>query len=177
MELDINTPKLILSFMLFFLVFNLSEAQNDTIWYDSNWKEETNKLYAHYFRPEPKLEGNGYRIIDYYISGKKQMEGVSTSKNSSNWIGKVIWYYPNEIPSSIRYFSEENKQIKEESYYINNQLKYILNFLNNKINGEFKSYHPNGILAENGQYKDNQKIGKWIFYNTNGELIETKEFN
>jgi len=67
------------------------QAQNDTLYYDANWRK-TVKDSASYYRPEIKKMGDRYLVRDYFISGELQMEGYSKSDTRDIWQGKVTWY-------------------------------------------------------------------------------------
>ena len=63
---------------LFIFIFSSSVfAQKDTIWYDANWSK-TVKAQASYYRPAPAKKDNGFLLVDYYLSGVKQMQAFST---------------------------------------------------------------------------------------------------
>ncbi|OXG09596.1 hypothetical protein BC749_1011084 [Flavobacterium araucananum] len=106
------------SFLLFILfLFNVS-AQNDTIYFDQNWKI-TIKESAVYYRINPLKTGTkkaiGYKIKnidslyvikDYYLkSNKLQFEGYSKDKEGEYLVGKAKWYDENNNKSDIRDFN------------------------------------------------------------------------
>ncbi|MFS4467015.1 toxin-antitoxin system YwqK family antitoxin [Maribacter sp. 2210JD10-5] len=81
------------SFLILFITllsFGLF-AQNDTIYYDSQWKK-TVKDSASFFRPPVQKEGILFRVKDYYISGQIQMSALSKSADKDVWQGQVTWY-------------------------------------------------------------------------------------
>ena len=75
---------------LFFMPLTL-EAQQDTVYYNISWKEAV-KDSAAFFRPPVKKEGDLFRVEDYYISGQKQMSGLSKYEDKDFWVEKVSWY-------------------------------------------------------------------------------------
>lgn len=107
-------------------------AQQDTIYYNINWKE-TVKDSATFFRPSVKKEGDLFRIKDYFVSGQLQMSGLSKSADDTNWQGKVSWY-------------NEDGKVYQTGQYDNNRLE-----------GEFTTYlkgeelvaiYENGFFVE-----------------------------
>lgn len=49
------------------------------------------------------------------------------------------------------------------------------NYVNGKLSGSYISYY-NGIKVAVGNFENDLMIGKWKFYNQNGELVEKNEF-
>lgn len=90
-------------------------AQQDTIYYDIDWKE-TVKDSAAFFRPPIKKEGDLYRIVDFYVSGLPQMSALSKNKDNAVFHGEVTWY-------------NEDGSIYQSG-----------NYENNRLNGEFISF-------------------------------------
>ncbi|WP_299099108.1 hypothetical protein [uncultured Winogradskyella sp.] len=90
-------------------------AQQDTIYYNIDWKE-TVKDSAAFYRTPVKKEGDLFRIEDYYISGQLQMSALSVTEDKALFQGKVTWY-------------NEDGSVYQSGHYDNNRL-----------NGEFVSY-------------------------------------
>ena len=155
---------------LFLFVFTgMSHAQNDTIWYDTNWKITT-KNKASYYRPHCEKKGNGYWFVDYYISGKKQMEGLSLDKNREVYDGEVKWYYENGHPFQFVHYKNGTLEGKRQIFHENGKLKSVANYKNGKIEGKFISYFDNGNTASTGDYRDGQKTGHWKTFYPDGKL-------
>lgn len=62
-----------------------------------------------------------------------------------------------------------NSQVK--IYNKDGVLNTSIDTLHGFFNGTFLKFHRNGKKAIQGTFKDNQKIGKWIFYDTLGKPI------
>jgi len=88
-----KTRKLFLVLVTFFMVNGLL-AQETTVWYDSNWNT-TAEENATYYRPNPEQKSNGYWLVDYYVSGEKQMEGLSKELSKDVFEGEIKWYFEN----------------------------------------------------------------------------------
>lgn len=110
--------------------FHTAIAQNDTIWYDTYWSEAS-KENAAYYRPSPKPKGDGFWVTDYYISGAKQMEGLSKQKDHDIFEGAVTWF-------------AENGEITQRA-----------NYKEGELDGEFTSY-TNGKEIAKAIYKNNK---------------------
>lgn len=80
----------------------------------------------------------------------------------------------------------EQRKLLVKEYYANDTVKQIGTFSDIEIftkDGFFVSYHSNGQKSEEGFYKENFKIGKWIKWYRNGQIQEesswdnSKDFN
>ncbi len=152
-----------------------SYAQKDTIWYDINWKE-TSKSKANYFRCHCIQKDNGYWFTDYYISGAKQMEGLSLEENSEVYHGVVKWYYENgNVFQQVNY---KNGILfgDRKVYFENGKLKNETAYKNGKMDGGWKEYFENGKMKENGSYEKGEKEGLWKIYYENGKIKEEGEY-
>lgn len=57
--------------------------------------------------------------------------------------------------------------------YMSGQIEEMATYKEGHLfTGPYKSYYENGQLHFDGQYKDNHRVGQWVFYNENG-MIET----
>lgn len=75
-------------------------------------------------------------------------------------------YYP--IGEYIGYYVNGNIAFKRE-YFFDGEYS--------EIHGKKQIFFPNGRLKESGQYFHNIKIGKWIYFNENGDTLKTTEYN
>ncbi len=175
----------------FFALANIdlnAQAVQDTIWYDANWNPAEKKIAA-YYRPAPEKKGNGYWLIDYYLSGAKQMEALSNAPDAEFFDGTVTWYHENgnvmqtvnykqNVLSGVRKNYHESGPLSSQ-YSYNNEGKihgtWVSFFENSKPDqegqyangvrdGVWKEYHKNGKLKGEGKYKDDKKVGVWKMY-------------
>jgi len=146
-----------------------SYAQNDTIWFDTNWKKTT-KNNASFYRTEVSKKSNGYWITDFYISGSKQMEGLSLEENSEVYNGNVKWYHENGKIFQIVNYKNGVLNGKRQVYFENGKLKSETAYKKGKMDGKWKEMYENGNIKETGTYEDGQKEGHWKLYYTNGKL-------
>ncbi len=108
-----------------------AQVQQDTIWYDSKWKVSS-KDVASFYRVSTKQNDDLFQVRDYYISGKLQMEGLSTKPDKDFWEGKVVWY-------------RENGEVFQ-----------VGNFENGRLEGEFFSYLEGERLT--GTYQNGRLV-------------------
>ncbi len=59
-----------------------------------------------------------------------------------------------------------------EKYYLNGNLDWKGNYVNDRRNGRWKFYWQNGKLQWVGNYNNGIRVGCWDWYNTKGNLTE-----
>lgn len=160
--------------LVFLISFQLN-SQTDTIWFDSNWKE-TNKKDASFYRPEIKKKGNGFWIVDYYINGQKQMEGLSSDPKNELYEGQVVWYFENGNIFQVVHYKggilNGSRKIFFESEAIQSEAMYK----DGQLHGKWKAYYEGGNLKEIGSYDEAQKEGNWKTFYTNGKIDEEGKY-
>lgn len=87
-----------------------------------------------------------------------------------------ITYYPGSfVKKEVFYLDEKKlKQDKFIRYYLNGEICEVYYFVDNLMNGSYKRYNINGWQETDGEYKNNKKEGKWMKFNEDGSIIETK---
>lgn len=106
---------------------------------------------------------------DYYENGNIRIERKRLENGDSLWTFKQedggCWeenfYRKGEIYKKIVYNSDCTKSAEFE-------LK------DGKRHGEWKSYHENGKLREEGNYEDGLENGIFKYYDLNGEILKTE---
>jgi len=102
------------------------------------------KLYIKLFGPGKPFTG---KAITYFISGSKESEGTYLNgKKDGNW---TYWYYT----------YDQNTNIESKGYY---KL--------GKRDGLWEYWYPNGEKREVGNFNNQERIGKWRYYNEDGLL-------
>ncbi len=165
----------ILSYLFVFIFSTSVFAQKDTIWFDANWAKTT-KSQASYFRPAPAKKDNGYLLVDYFLSGEKQMEAFSLMSNEEKFEGEVIWYYENgKIMQTVNYKNNVPNGLRK-NYHQSGTLKSKYSYDDDKISGDWIAYYENAKLSESGTYKDDERTGVWKEYHNNGKLKGEGEY-
>ncbi len=63
------------------------------------------------------------------------------------------------------------------NYYPNGQLKEVGTYMDNRVEGPIKQYYENGNLKAEGTFAHwRKKVGKWNFYDQDGNLIRSQNF-
>ena len=163
--------KLMLTSITLLFIFSITSAyaQKDTIWYDTNWKIAT-KSKASYFRCHDVQVDNGYWFTDYYVSGAKQMEGLSLEKDKEVYQGVVKWYHENGNLFQLVNYDKGILNGKRQVYYENGKIKTEENYKQGKKDGKWKASYENGNAKETGFFENGQKEGVWKIYYSNGKL-------
>ncbi|XLS28617.1 toxin-antitoxin system YwqK family antitoxin [Flavobacteriaceae bacterium M23B6Z8] len=119
----------------FVLVSIIAQKQQDTLWFNSQWKK-TDKEDAAFFRPPVVKEGDVYKIRDFYSSGELQMEGYSQKKEKDFFQGEVVWY-------------TKDGAVYQKAFYKDNKLDgYFITYHQGK---EFKALYKNGRFVSGEQ--------------------------
>ncbi|AXT55377.1 hypothetical protein D1815_06255 [Aquimarina sp. AD1] len=109
-------------------------GQNDTIWYDKNWRLSI-KDDAAFYRPPVSKKGELYLVQDYYINGSLQMEGTSSNAAKDFWEGVVTWYDING--KVIQSFTYENNRLEGDFITYYKDKKLIAQYKNGRfVSGE-----------------------------------------
>ncbi len=162
-------------FTLFFLISLHLNSQNDTIWFDSNWKE-TNKKEASFFRPEIENKGDGFWIVDYYINGQKQMEGLSADPKKELYDGQVMWYFENGNTFQIVHYQGGILNGSRKVYYNSGTIESEAMYKAGRLNGKWKAYYEGGNIKETGSYESGEKEGFWKTFYANGKIDEEGKY-
>ncbi len=159
---------LVFSFSLLFILSIHLQAQNDTLWFDSNWKETTKKD-ASFFRPQIKKKGNGFWIADFYINGQKQMEGLSKHPKNEMYEGQVVWYFEKGNVFQVVHYKEGILNGSRKVYFKSGSIESEAAYKDGKLNGKWKEYYEGGNIKETGSGKNDSRhhpatAGKTIWY-------------
>ncbi|MFD1293842.1 hypothetical protein ACFQ5N_08350 [Lutibacter holmesii] len=108
------------------------------------------------------------KFIDYYLTGKKQGEGVFYNGKVS---GVRTMYFPNGQISMERVYSNGIENGLEKEYYEDATLKQKGEFLNGKESGVWEMYHPNGQLKQRTTFNENGEMNgeSFSYYSTGME--------
>lgn len=130
----------------------------------------------------------------FYYPNSRTIKAIGIIEDDSKNYGWKHFYSTGEIESEGQYVSNRKEGIWKY-YYKNGYLKELGAFQDSLKVGTWEYYHENGNLKEKGihiyiekggidkvsensssEYYLTQKRGEWKYYNTDGKLIQTKEF-
>lgn len=109
----------------------------------------------------------------YRISSFRDRSGAEMVKNGS---GKYV--FTSEKGTKIREGQYENGLQTGEwrTYQLDGTPLIICDFANGKMNGNFVQFYQNGAIQSRGKMLDDQKTGKWIYYDERGKKVEEEDF-
>ncbi|WP_298157171.1 hypothetical protein [Flavobacterium sp.] len=164
------------------------------IYFDKDWKETTQEK-AVYYRTVAKQD-QLFAVTDFYRSGIKQFEGVSsTDKEPLILEGKASWYNEKGVAVRIGQFKNGVREGEMTEYYGDGQLMSKGHYANNKLNGEYAEYFSTGGVSNRANfiddvidgihekfsaedriefrmgYKKGVLSGDYEFYNSSGKLF------
>lgn len=114
----------------------------------------------------------GYK--EYYENGNLQAEGAYSvdpyefhfsQEKKSNY---YKWYYPNGVLGMEGQYLSGERISEWREYYPNGTLKMVGSYVDEKLRKkrEMESYN----------YPDRKKMGDWIFYNEDGDIIKKENY-
>ncbi|MCL2390012.1 MAG: hypothetical protein FWD54_02720 [Endomicrobia bacterium] len=125
------------------------------------------------------LYRDGKEISNMQELEKKDLKNFKSSASGQKQTDHpVIWSGPAQVHlidsgrvlNELRFFAK-NKNLNGKYYvkYRNGQIHYEGSFLNNKPNGVFKTYSPEGKIIATDTYSDGKLTGTSIMYYASGE--------
>jgi antitoxin component YwqK of YwqJK toxin-antitoxin module len=105
--------------------------------------------------------------------------GLNMSDKQGRKQGHWIKKYPNETVMYDGYFKDDHPVGLMKRYYENQIPKSVLEYSDDGRNAKIIMYHPNGNISAKGEYVDQKKEGKWIFYSSliPGYLISEENYS
>jgi TonB family protein len=97
--------------------------------------------------------------------------GVAIRQNN-HWLLYAV--YSDNSPLLKIYYKDNQLRVKDGPFTMYYPGKFIAqqgNFINNKMNGIWQTWNPNGKLKDSGYLVDNIMTGLWKTWNTNGDLM------
>ncbi len=167
------------------------KGQKDGIWKDlysnGNLREEKTYLdgklngYVKRYNEEGKLVNSiKYSNGEVDLSAKDFDSNIEI-KEEYDEKGMMIFQgsYKGENPVGIhRFFNNEGKVVKSETYDINGALMAEGVVLpNGWKNGSWIYYYEKGRKRATGKYINGKKVGKWTYYYRNGKVQQTGSYS
>lgn len=170
------------SLIIMFVLFNYG-CNNDikTDYYDNG------SIKKRYSLKNNNFHGN---IEYYYSDGAPHVFGKF---NSGEMTGTWKYYYSNgELQSIQKYRNGKNISIDfwtisgdhivkdgngtAELLFPNGQIMSRMSYKNNKLDGEYITWHENGVKASEGYYNKGRLSGVWRFWDADGKQIRSEEY-
>lgn len=97
----------------------------------------------------------------YYESGKVKISGT----------------FNKGVPEGIRrYYDENGTIVSGENYKDGVLIEKGIYDASGYRQGKWKEFYPNGSIRAEGEYKDDKRIGEWVFYHLNGSIEQKGKY-
>lgn len=165
--------------LILLLLACTASARPDTVYYNKNWKPCAKKKAA-FFEPMPVVADGHYKITDYYISGRVQMEGYyilndivlnATNPVDSFRDGYFKYYLANGNMEEEGAYKAGRKEGKWKEYdAASGKLKSEASYKNGVIRGECKFFYASGKMGLYAIIEDNVIMSAIRFDSTGTEI-------
>jgi antitoxin component YwqK of YwqJK toxin-antitoxin module len=112
-------------------------------------------------------------VLRYYENGALQQKERLKNKLLE---GPSYTYYSNGNIESIIYYKKGKKHGPFRLYYSTKKLKTECNFVNDSIDGLFKTWTEDGFYGEE-YFKMGKRVGVWKYYYPSGKIQSTVTFH
>ena len=114
---------------------------------------------------------------DIAVSSKNYVKEEIVPEIIVSKTGSFLERYPNgNLKTEGWRNSSEQRDGVWYSYYENGNKWSELSYDKGVKNGASVVYYPNGQIHYKGQYKNDKKLGEWIFYTETSEIDYTKNY-
>ncbi|MEI8278565.1 MAG: TonB family protein, partial [Bacteroidota bacterium] len=160
--------------LLFLPLFSF--AQNDTIYFDRNWKK-CSQSTAVYYRLVQPVSQTKFKVIDYFVSNNKiAMTGYSAWPDTLVKNGYFVFYNQNGIIDREGNFIVDHGQGLWKYYYPDTAIVWFTqNYNVGILHGEFSSYYRNGKVKRTAMYNKGELLNGNCF-NESGDTMPYTPF-
>ena len=110
----------------------------------------------------------------YSVKGVLESEGAMENKNRT---GKWMYYHKDgKTIIAEEMYQQEELNGESRTFYENGKITEILNYKNGKLHGKVMRYSEEGTLLDDLLYAEGKMHGLAKYYNTKGELIYTGNY-
>ena len=155
-------------------------AENGKLWKVYEYKnDELNGKYISYYTNNGLESERGTYVngllngewVENYSSGQKKITG---NYENGKRKGTFTEWYTNGVKKSSMDYNNDEVNGKVLVYYESGRLLYEADMIGRE--GILKGYHLDGRLGFEGKINNNQRIGKWNFYDSLGNLYTAIEY-
>jgi len=157
-------------FIIYIFISNiLLSTENDTIFFNTEWKQTFVRDSAKYYRLKPAIAYQEF--TDYYIDG--QIQSITTFSNVDSEInhGYSKYFYQNGKLESEGLYENGKKENLWKTYDTAGILYATIEYKNGKQYGEFIRYYSDGKIKRKDFYSNNE-FQKGECWDENGKAID-----
>ncbi len=137
--------------LLVFSLLSCGSKETENVTSDKESVNPTPEIIEPIIDKEDLVEIKGNTYTEYY-PGKENIRFQGPQDEEGNRHGKWL------------FFSETGEELSMTMYE------------HGKKHGHSIVKYPNGVLRYTGEYADDQPVGIWKTYNTNGEMTNVKDY-
>lgn len=182
------------------------KMENDKLVYEGQFKDNVPYGTFKYYHANGKLKSttefiqgvHKVKTVMFHENEHKASEGVFIDQlkdgewryySNTDKLIAIEHYAMGKRTGEWKVFSAESGVLLEERNYLNDKLNgpyktYYIDgavsleqkYLEGKLNGLSTSYNPKGTVAATGNYLKGSRIGSWDFYDTKGKIRSTVEY-
>lgn len=166
------TPTLLLIFCSLLL-----SAQQE--YYVNSKGDKVAEEYAKYKRSVEKLDKTKWKMSDYYLNGKLQMEGFYADRKLTIEKDTFKWYYMSGRVESKAFYTDGKRNGSYESFYFNGNKSKTGSYSEGKADGKWYEWAFDGVLLSEKEFSKGEPINTWIYYDSLGvekyKIIDANE--
>ncbi|HAN17524.1 MAG: hypothetical protein A2X13_02910 [Bacteroidetes bacterium GWC2_33_15] len=149
--------------------------QNGNLLVIMNYTTDNDKVYSTFYHSNKKKQAEGYyigklkdSIWNYYSEDEKLINSVPYQLDIKN--GTEIKYYNNQAVFEKIEWKKGVQDGKDIRYYDNGNVMIRSTYSDGMLNGIYLSYTIDNTPITTGNYENNKRQGKWIFYDEQGKV-------
>jgi len=146
-------------------------SQDTLMYFVTKDGKEALKENAIGYRRVMKTSEGFFRVLDYYMDGKLQMEATYLTGSLKEKTGSITFYEENGSFKSKSFYKQGNKNGKSIVYHHNGEIKSDVDYVQGKKQGLVVTYWEGGTLKRKDKYVNGNFV-EGMCYDEYGELIE-----
>ena len=156
------------------IVWNINHQKTE----EGNWKKGMRHGIFKFYNAWGQLDRLekfefGIAIID---ADEVELADVRKTYHTDGSIASIGTYQHNEKVGVFRYYNTKNELIQGERYENAIRIAEGITDEQGRKQGNWKWYYSDGSLRSTGSYVDDLQSGKWVFFDENGNTIQTGVF-
>lgn len=147
-------------------------------YFDDEWNLAPSKKEATYYRKiNYSPSGGPWPTTDYFITGKKQFEGMLAQVSPDVPAGKCTYYFESGAISQELELDNTGNVRWQKIYTEDGKLHKEAKAANTTFGpgAEWIEYYPNGKMKAKGKTVGGAKVGTWIYYDDSGNSRQVIE--
>lgn len=111
----------------------------------------------------------------YYSNTDKliAVEHYAMGKRTGEW---KIYSAETGVLLEERNYLDDKLNGSYKTYYVDGTVSLEQFYVDGKLNGKSTAYYPKNVVSSTGNYLKGQRIGSWDFYDTKGKIRSTVEY-